>query len=348
MPPAVTVLLPVHNASAFVRQAVESILSQTFADFELLAIDDASEDDSLPILQSFTDPRLRIIASSERKKLAGVLNRGIAESRAPLIARMDADDVCHPERLARQIDFLHRHPEIDIVGTSIRTFGGHKAESQCYPLSPESVRAFSLFHCPFAHPTVVIRRDALALQDPFYDVSFNPSEDYELWSRLLSSHQGANLHQALLSYRIHASSMTQSDWTRMDEQAARIQQPMLAALGADSSESSSRRHRAWAMGRIDPSLPALREAEQWFLRLLDLNHSSSLYDARAFSAVVSDIWFTLAMRCNTLGWPAWRMFTGSRLARSPNRLRHSFILGLSIMRQSIRSRSHARPSSQHL
>ncbi|MCS6771588.1 MAG: glycosyltransferase [Kiritimatiellae bacterium] len=341
--PLVTVLMPARNASAHIETAIRSILGQTWRDFELLVIDDASEDDTAERVNRFRDPRIRLLKNAQRLKLSGSLNIGIREARGTWIARMDADDIAHPARLARQLRFLNRHPDVSICGTAVDTFGGETVGQRLkYPEHPDCVRAFSLFHCPFAHPTVVFRKKDFVELNLFYDVSFYPTEDYELWARALVHLRGANLPAALLKYRRHASSMTGAEWTDMDRQASRVQARLLAALGLPSDTHSAERHRAWSMGRIEPSVECLREAESWLIAIKKANESCRLYTAEALDCVLAERWFVLAMACASAGMEIWRCYVESPLTGSGwSKIHRASILGASIVK-------HARIAHQHV
>ena len=117
--PQITVLMPVHNGGAFLPEAVDSILAQTFSDFEFLIIDDASTDQTVAYLQDLREPRVRFLKSEQRLRLAGALNLGLDHARGEWIARMDADDISFPDRLSRQLDFLAKHPNVGICGGRI-------------------------------------------------------------------------------------------------------------------------------------------------------------------------------------------------------------------------------------
>ena len=117
----VTVLMPVYNGERYLREAIDSILDQSFRDFEFLILDDGSTDGTADIIRSYRDERIRFLANPERLRLSGALNRGMAEARGSFIARMDADDIARPHRLARQLAFLRRNPEVGICGTCSRS-----------------------------------------------------------------------------------------------------------------------------------------------------------------------------------------------------------------------------------
>jgi hypothetical protein len=336
-PPRVTVLMPAHNAAATIAEAARSILAQSWRDLELLVVDDASSDETVSILESLRDPRMRVVRSSERLKLAGALNLGLREARGEYIARMDADDVALPNRLALQIHFMDSHPDIAICGSSVVTFGDAASERLTFPTSPEDVRAFALFNCPFAHPTVMFRRELFLQRELFYDVTYYPTEDYDLWSRALRELRGANLPNVLLRYRRHAASLTGALWTQMDRQAARVQARLLGELALPHDEQSAQRHRAWATGIIEASLSALRDAEAHFQRILLANKSTMIFDSKALARVVAERWFTLAMQCASAGWAVWSCFARSPLSGGRlSRLRRGAILAASIARRARR------------
>lgn len=159
--PKVTVLMPVYNGEEYLREAIESILFQSFGNFEFLIIDDGSTDDSINIIASYTDPRIRVITNGENIGIARALNKGIELARGKYIARMDSDDISLPKRFEKQVDFLDKNPEIGIVGSWIKTFGGRKTIILAHPCNPEMVRIFFLFDSPLAHPTVMMRREFL-------------------------------------------------------------------------------------------------------------------------------------------------------------------------------------------
>lgn len=331
--PTVTVLMPARNAAAHVEEAARSILAQTFRDFELLVVDDASEDDTVARLKALGDPRIRIISALRRLKLAGALNLGIREARGALIARMDADDIALPRRLEKQTAFLRDHPEIAIVGSDVLAFGAGPEQRLRYPRDPDEVVAFALFNCPFAHPAVMFRRAPFVERNLLYDVAYYPTEDYELWSRALRELRGANLPEAQLRYRRHAASMTGSDWSDMDRQAARVQGRLLAELGLPSEEGAAARHRAWATGRIAPTEAALKDAEAWLLRVRDA--ARGRMDEQALMEVLADRWFTLAMACAPAGMTVWAMFQESPLAgRGLGKMHRASVLAASILRRS--------------
>jgi glycosyltransferase involved in cell wall biosynthesis len=202
--PKLTVLMPVYNAASYLREAMESILHQTFRDFEFLIIDDGSTDESIAIVLSYNDSRIRFIQNEINMGIAATLNRGIELASCELIARMDADDISYPERLQKQYDHMNLNPACALLSTACRivTAAGKHVRLERY-----TSRFFYYnltFECWIYHPTVMFRK--AAVQDAgMYSKSF--SEDYDLFWKLSQKYPIANLREVLLDYRLSPTSL---------------------------------------------------------------------------------------------------------------------------------------------
>jgi hypothetical protein len=205
--PRVSVVLPVRDGGAYLAEAVASILGQTFADFELLVIDDGSRDGAVAALAPIAarDPRLPRL-ENPGVGLVAALNYGLGQARAELVARMDADDVALPERLARQVAFLDASSDIALVGAQVAVIdaaGSPTGERSHFPTAPEAVAAaLAARGCVIRHPTVVARKAALVAAGG-YRSACERAEDYDLWLRLAERARLANLPDVLLRYRVH-------------------------------------------------------------------------------------------------------------------------------------------------
>ena len=209
--PAISVVMSVCNGSAYLPQAVESILAQSWCDFEFIIIDDGSTDGTLDILRTYESKDTRIhVVSRENTGLTRALNEGISRARGQFIARMDADDIAEPSRLDLQIGYLQAQPECVAVGCSLLLTdpdGDPLAEEES-PLTHDQIVA--KLRCGIGslpHPTAVIRRDALNSVGGYRE-SFLCAQDLDLWLRLAEVGSLANLPQALLRYRLHPESVT--------------------------------------------------------------------------------------------------------------------------------------------
>lgn len=202
--PKLTVLMPVYNAAAFLQDAIDSILHQTFRDFEFLIIDDGSTDDSIAIVQSCLDPRIRLIQNETNVGITATLNRGIELASCELIARMDADDISYPTRLQKQYDYMQHDVACALLSTWCRvvTLTGKHVRLERY-----TSRFFFYnltFECWIYHPTVMFRKAAV-IDVGMYSKPY--SEDYDLFWKLALRFRIANLSEILLDYRLSPASL---------------------------------------------------------------------------------------------------------------------------------------------
>ena len=213
-PPMISVLLPVYNAEPYLHQAVDSLLAQTFANFELLALDDGSTDASLSILRQYeaTDRRMRVI-SRENRGYVVALNELIAASRGQYLARMDADDICLRDRFEKQLAFFNSQPGYVLVGGMVEQVNA-AGQSIGVMRSPCSHDEIDLAHLKgstsICHPTAMYRRAAVEVTG-YYDKAFMPAEDLDLWLRLGEIGKVANLSDVVLQYRLHGNSVSETN-----------------------------------------------------------------------------------------------------------------------------------------
>src|SRR6266581_2233521 len=202
--------MPVRNADAYVLEAVSSILNQTFEDFELIVVDDDSSDRGVKRIRGIADKRVQLVLNHRRLGVAGALNRGLELASGELIARMDADDVAHPDRLQRQVEFMRAEPGVGVLGTACRVINADASQVlgvATYPSNPAVVGFDMYFTCAVAPPSAMIRAAVLRDAGGFAtDVPF--AETYHLWLRLSPLGQFANLSEPLLSYRAHAEQIS--------------------------------------------------------------------------------------------------------------------------------------------
>ncbi|XZF16653.1 glycosyltransferase [Chitinophagaceae bacterium MMS25-I14] len=207
--PAVTVLLPAYNVAGYIKDAVESVLQQQFTDFELLIINDGSTDNTLEVLSQFHDERIRIV-SQENQGVVGALNNGLKLCRTELIARFDADDICYPDRLQLQYDFMNAHPDYVAVGGDVAYIDQHGEfvftyHSKAY--RDEDIRKIISTECSLVHSAVMYRKSAV-LQAGGYDKNAWTFEDHFLWKKLLGIGKICNLRKTLIAVRFNPGSVT--------------------------------------------------------------------------------------------------------------------------------------------
>lgn len=255
----ITVLLAVHNGEPWLREAVASILAQSWREFEFLIIDDASTDGTPEFLRTLSDPRVRIVRNETNLGLTASLNRGLQLAQGDLIARQDADDLSHPHRLAKQAAFLSAHPQIAAVGSQawLMDERGHSLGRKDFPLGHRGIWWSHLWDNALAHSAVMFRRKAV-LEAGGYDEGYRASQDYELWSRLGERHLLANLPERLLTLRVVGTSITRTH--RQPELIRRIQATHFGRLFPGRTATDAELDLiALFRTRVSPeSLPAFR------------------------------------------------------------------------------------------
>lgn len=196
--PKISVIMPAYNAEKYIAEAIESILSQTFTDFEFIIINDASTDSTKEVVKSFKDQRIKLINNEQNQGVAESLNIGISVAKGQYIARMDADDIALPHRFQTQFEFMEQNPDIDICGSWVKTFGT-KDGTLKHPLSNEDIKDATFFYCSLVHPTTIFKNE-LNLR---YSSEFPRAEDYDLWTHMIDKLKFANIPENLLLYRVH-------------------------------------------------------------------------------------------------------------------------------------------------
>lgn len=252
--PAVSVLMPVRDAAATLEACLDSIEAQRFADYELLVIDDASRDASREMVsaRARSDRRIRLFVCAQRG-LVACLNAGLAAARAPLVARMDADDIMDPERLALQSSHLGRNPRVDLVASRVRAFPSKRLRAgmceylrwQNGCISSDALSEEIYVECPITHPSVMYRRGAVRGAGGYRDGDF--PEDYELWLRLdRFGCRMAKIDRCLLHWRQHGASLSRRDPRYSRDAFDRLRAGYLAG---DERLAGGRPLAFWGAGR---------------------------------------------------------------------------------------------------
>jgi glycosyltransferase involved in cell wall biosynthesis len=330
--------MPVFNGEAYLKQAIDSVLQQTYRDFELLIIDDGSTDGSPQIAASYNDPRIRLVTSEKRMTVPNALNTGLDLARGKYVARMDADDECLPDRLGIQFRYMERHGDVALCSGWVRRFGMATGIMR-FPVGRQIVRAYVLFDNPFCHPALMMRRDILEPRRFRYDPDYYLAEDYELWARLMTTFQGDNIPEILLNYRVHESGVTQKDWGGMDRQAERVAGRELNRLGINPDSEMLHFHRQIGRGRscVLKDRNELSKAEQWLIKIWQRNIEACIYNPVALDKVLAEVWFRCCFHASLIGLAAAARFLSSSLIPvQVESLKRAIIIGLAALRAKIR------------
>lgn len=294
----ITILMSVYNSSTTICTAIESLLSQTHENFRLVVYDDASTDGTAEILARYKDPRLDLRLLSKNRGLTRNLHEGVAMADTPYIARMDADDIALPNRIARQIDYMQSNPEIDVLGTNVIFFDDQGNEFLGrQPEHHDEIALALFFNFTMMHPTVVIRTSALR-QGPWnYDPYFHYSQDFDLWSRMIWSHRFANLQEPLLRLREHPNKISRAKRADQQRFTDEIRARQILKILPTATPREIAMFALAARGDLPQTSDDLLELEAILLRLIQANTLQLTYPAEKFNAAAADLFH---MTCKLL------------------------------------------------
>jgi glycosyltransferase involved in cell wall biosynthesis len=281
--PIATVVMPVYNAALFLHESIQSVLCQSFSDFKLHLIDDGSQDQSLDLMRHYATQDSRIVVSQNRRNqgLVSTLNRGISEAIGDYIIRMDADDICLPNRFERQIHFLYNNPRVVAVGSAYTMFGRRSDRVQL-PEQDHEIKAELCFRSALAHPTVVIRRKVLKVHNLQYSASDHHAEDYGLWTRLSNFGDFYNFKDPLLKYRWHGGNISVTHQKRQAETADSIRERYIkTALGLSDSDPVQM-HSEIVNGVFDQSDAWINAAVTWLDLIVTSNRQKQVFSGYVF------------------------------------------------------------------
>jgi hypothetical protein len=311
--PKVTVLMSVHNAERYLGAAIDSILKQTFRDFEFLIIDDGSTDNSVSLIQRYDDIRISLLRNDGNLGLAASLNKGLQLAKGDYVARMDADDISSPERLACQVRFLDSHPAVGVCGSWVRLFPGFNNYIWKFHRDSEDIRCRQFYKVGVAHPAVMMRRRFFTDHGLLYDPGYRLAEDYELWGRAIRHMEFANIQKTLLDYRISSDQTCSRNGAEQKGVVATLRLQRLQELGIEPTPDQQQLHEAIMNDTLPTGQGSLALAELWLLRLDAANREAGVYPALLFTRHICYLWFEICCRSSDDGVCSWRRYRGSSL-----------------------------------
>lgn len=277
--PKVSVIMPAYNAEKYIAEAIDSILCQTFRDFEFIILNDCSKDRTEEIILSYKDDRIVYLKNEQNMGVAATLNKGLAAAKGEYIARMDADDISMPERFERQVNYLDANENTVVLGTLVQIFDEQGNTRQGgYQASPEQMKIDLLFDSALAHPSVMMRRDVI-LTLGGYDREYEGMEDYELWCRVAAEYDIAIYPELLLRYRIHSAQVTQQVSPRKAAGQRRIRALHLRRLGLPEEGAVADGFYGYCAGRKKSPEQVLAE-NAFFEAAIKANKTADIYDPR--------------------------------------------------------------------
>ena len=290
MVPKVSVLLPVYNVAPYIRETIASITSQTFVDFELIIVDDLSTDATAAIVASILDDRIILIRNTQNLGRAGSDNAGLEAVRGRYIAKMDGDDICHPERLARQVAYLDSHPEINVVGSWMQNLGASNYLNR-YPVTPTAAQVLTLFTLPIGNSSLMLRTGLFREGGMQYDAALRQTEDYDFFARYVRELRAVALPEALIRYRVPPKANKTTILTERASVADEVRARLLSDWGLTYTERELKLHNLIAM--LDRPLGDVRldEVERWLLKIIHYNDEIPLFEPAALRCGLGERWF---------------------------------------------------------
>jgi glycosyltransferase involved in cell wall biosynthesis len=291
MSPMISVVMPTYNSEKYISESVRSILTQSFGDFEFIIVNELGSDDgTIPIIESFHDPRVKIIQNTKHLGIAESLNEGIRQARGKYIARMDSDDISLSHRFATQVNFMESNQEITVLSAWERRFGNSHITSRTAATHDE-IKARMLFYCELSHFLAVLRKNDILKHNLWYDVT-NTAEDYALWCRAVHKVRFANIQEVLGLRRIYGESATDLRSEKVERNLQNIYSDSLALLDMDYCEYTP----FFRMKPILYSVPTEKKREKLegirhlFYDIIEKNKKIKIYDHDCLYTSLNRIW----------------------------------------------------------
>ncbi len=314
--PTLSIIMPVYNAEAYLREAVESILAQSYTDYELIIVEDGSTDSSPEIIERFNDSRIRVLYNDGNKGIVYTRNLGMANACGRYIAPFDADDIAHPEKYAKQIQFLEENPEYGLLGTWAKLIdknGKPLREKWKVNAPPERIPAILLFRNYFVQSSVVIRRKAIPAKG--YEKDLDAVEDYKMWTLIASNWKAWNYPEYLVKYRIHEQGVSIREEERITGKDDEIYQTLYKDLDINLSPDQCRLLHLIRKGNAINNIKTLKDIENFLLLLLQRNKQLRIYDQTQLKKVVKNRWLKVCYKTKMPLHKRLRVFLKSPVLR---------------------------------
>ncbi len=285
----VSVMIPVFNKAPWVKEAIDSVLTGTFQDFEIVCVDDCSTDNSLEVLKSIDDPRMRIIPLDKNRGPAGAANAGIDACRGEYIVRMDADDIAMPDRLEVQVAYLDQHPDVGASGGHLRLFG-QRETIWPFPITNEECMAQQLFGVPVSQPASIMRRSVLEEHHLRYGNDWPRfGEDWLFWIRVGKHTRFGSLDRPITLYRRHENNISQGR-DRFGDYDHLIRE-VFTFFGIPHTQEDIELHMmSMYLFKLRPTKERLHALREWQQRLIEWNSKAGMFPEPALTNRLNKAW----------------------------------------------------------
>lgn len=297
----VSILLPVYNGEKYLENSINSILNQTFKDFEFLIIDDGSTDNSVELIKKFNDHRIVFVKNNKNIGLIKTLNKGLDLAQGEYVARMDQDDISLQKRLSMQVAFMDKNSDCGVCGSWIKTFGDVKSQIIKYETDPDAIRAQLLFLNPLAHPTTILRKEVFNKFNLRYDDFYKNAEDYELWTRVINFSKICNIPEVLLNYRVSQGQITQKYQDAQNKMVMLIRKKTLSALKTNFNDNDVFIHQNLGTYNSPPTEEFIDKVINWLIKIKNINLEKNIYLDKNLLKIIGTVYYNLLIKNINLG-----------------------------------------------
>ncbi|WP_339923301.1 glycosyltransferase family 2 protein [uncultured Cyclobacterium sp.] len=315
-----SVVMPVYNGEAHLKEAIQSVLNQSFTDFELIIIDDGSVDTSASIVSEISDPRIRYIKNDCNKGISYSRNRGIKEAKGDFLAWMDCDDLISPNRFEIQLKFMTQNPSVGICGTWLTRFDSQSVNTAKSPADHNSIKALLLFKPAIWNATAINRLDWIKKAGLTFDERLTVAEDFDFYWKACREFPVANIPNALYQYRDSESSIMKSFDSKEEQSFAIhkiIYQRSLVELGIEVEEKHLRMHRNIGSTHLFDSTSEFKNAFYWLIYLQENNRKAKIYEPQALAKTLGQIFYFTGKKSSQAGLPVFFFYLKKRNLFTP-------------------------------
>lgn len=303
--------MPVYNREHYVKGAIESILNQTFKDFEFIIVNDGSTDNTLDILQSYNDNRIKILDNEENKGIVYSRNRGLQVAKGKFVSMFDSDDIALPEKLEVQHKFLSENPNFGMVGAWVKFIdenGKLTGGKWKLPKPNNQIPAIMLFRNYFVQSTILIRREAIPKGG--YSTGYDIVEDSKMWFEVSQKFKVANFHDYLVHYRVHSGNISDMGEKHL-KNSKKLFKYIFKSINIEPTEEELSTHYLIKNNKLITEINQLQEIEKWLIKIFKENFRTKTYDQKILQKIIFNRWTKSCYKAKKLGFKAITKYISS-------------------------------------
>lgn len=293
--PLISIIMSVYNDEKHIKEALDSLFSQTLDDFEIIIVDDCSTDRTVQIIERYEDERIHLLRNEGNKGLTRNLNKAIEYIKGTYVARMDGDDICYPERLEKQVKYLEEHKKVMLISCRTKMFGEENLISRIKG-TPEELKAMMLIRPVLAHPGFLMRAELLTEYGMRYDESFLSAQDYDFAVRTAQRFAIAVTPEILLRYRVHKKQVSSSKTGEQMKNADRVRKYQLNRMGVKLGEEMEEIHRKWAKEEKCEDIEVFYRTVQLIKIIIESNKKTKIYEDEVLENVLKKLLYLWIIR----------------------------------------------------